>query len=279
MKRDVDCGVVFPSLLPQDEHKGYFYFERILSIIPVGKWAGEIPSMGVDTLLRRFAAMISAHGFGFLHAENSLPLGFSHLRGQPSWLLYGLHFSRAPGWHPFICLLPCMSPHIAQWYSSVSLPFMQKIWAPGVYTKENVHQWWHIEWDSFQPLRHSETKREKDTRRNYHNTKWQVLGRGLEPACWLARGCWWFFPGCGAFVTGGGTSQKSANEKMWRMVFNAWTLCVRDLRRASVHLASDPGITLLFPEKWLIFALTGTGTGALFHLSCCWVWAPRCSSR
>lgn len=135
---------------------------------------------------------------------------------------------------------------------------------------------------SFQPLRHSETKREKDTCRNYYNTKRQVLGRGLEPACWLARGCWRFFPGCGAFVTGGGTSQKSANEKMWRMVFNVWTLCVWDLRRTlrvSVHLASEPGITLLFPEKWLIFALTGTGTGALFHLSCCWVWAPHCSSR
>lgn len=46
----------------------------------------------------------------------------------------------------------------------------------------------------------------------------------------------------------------------------------------SVRWASEPGKTRLFPEKWLIFALTRTGSGALFCISGCWVWGQSWSS-
>lgn len=48
MKKGADGGVVLPSPLPQDDHKGHFYFERIVSVILMGKGPGEITSKGAD---------------------------------------------------------------------------------------------------------------------------------------------------------------------------------------------------------------------------------------
>lgn len=86
--------------------KRYFYVERILSIIPMRTWAGELTSTGVDTLLRHFAAMTSVLCVQIPSGRESVPPGSSHLRGQPIWLLHDLCFSRALGWHLFVCLLP-----------------------------------------------------------------------------------------------------------------------------------------------------------------------------
>lgn len=53
MKKDTDDSIVLPSPLSRDEHKGYFYFERIVSLILMGKGPGEITGTDADTFLRR----------------------------------------------------------------------------------------------------------------------------------------------------------------------------------------------------------------------------------
>lgn len=38
---------------------------------------------------------------------------------------------------------------------------------------------------------------------------------------------------------------------------------LRNALGTNVHLASGPGRSLLFPEKWLVFVLIGTGSASL----------------
>lgn len=122
--------------------------------------------------------------FGFLHAENSVPPGSSHLRGHSIWLLCD-PFLKSSRLTP-ARLSP--APYVAS-HSTRAFTCQAPVDVENVCSQETHRGNCVAVWDTLLSPRFTQTKREKDPRRKCSNAKCKVREGGREPACRVARGC------------------------------------------------------------------------------------------